>query len=65
MHAFLIAAHNNWGQLGDLLSMLDNELSDIYIHIDKKVQFRVEDRDALIKRTQFSKVTFCERYSVS
>lgn len=35
-HAYLIMAHNNWAQLNILLSMLDDERNDIYLHIDKK-----------------------------
>ena len=35
-HAYLIIAHNNWKQLSLLLSVLDDERNDIYIHIDKK-----------------------------
>lgn len=35
-HAYLIMAHNNFGQLQTLLSLLDDERNDIYLHIDKK-----------------------------
>lgn len=35
-HAFLIIAHNNWGQLKTLISLLDHENHDLYVHIDKK-----------------------------
>lgn len=35
-HAYLIMAHNNWKQLNMLLSILDDERNDIYLHIDKK-----------------------------
>ena len=35
-HAFLIIAHDNYEQLNFLISLLDNQLNDIYIHIDKK-----------------------------
>lgn len=35
-HAYLIIAHNNWRQVSLLLSTLDDERNDIYLHIDKK-----------------------------
>ena len=35
-HAYLIMAHNNFGQLQTLLSLLDDERNDIYLHIDRK-----------------------------
>ena len=35
-HAFLIMAHNLFEQLQLLISLLDDERNDIYIHIDKK-----------------------------
>lgn len=37
-HAFLIIAHNEFAVLQRLLSALDNEQVDIYVHIDKKVK---------------------------
>ena len=37
-HAYLIIAHNNFYILEKLLSLLDNEKNDIYVHIDKKVK---------------------------
>ena len=36
-HAYLIMAHGNWNLLEVLIRMLDYELNDIYIHIDKAV----------------------------
>lgn len=35
-HAYLVIAHNNWNQLGALLSLLDDNRNDIYLHIDKR-----------------------------
>lgn len=35
-HAYLIIAHNEFGILKVLLSMLDDERNDIYLHLDKK-----------------------------
>lgn len=37
-HAYLIMAHGNYTQLGKLVSVLDDERNDIYIHIDKKTK---------------------------
>ena len=34
MHAYLIMAYNNWGQLALLLELLDDSRNDIYIHVD-------------------------------
>lgn len=36
--AYLIIAHNEWGVLQELVSALDNENNDIFIHFDKKVK---------------------------
>ena len=36
-HAYLILAHNEWDLLKILVSRLDDERNDIYIHIDAKV----------------------------
>lgn len=35
-HAYLIMAHNNFFQLQTLLSLLDDDRNDIYLHIDRK-----------------------------
>ncbi len=37
-HAYLVIAHNNFYTLSRLISMLDHERNDIFLHIDKKVQ---------------------------
>ena len=37
-HAFLIIAHNEYPVLEVLLSMLDDERNDIYLHIDNGLQ---------------------------
>ena len=38
-HAWLIIAHNEFDILQRLVSLLDNERSDFFIHIDKKVTY--------------------------
>lgn len=35
-HAYLIIAHGNFGLLNTLISLLDDERNDIFLHIDKK-----------------------------
>lgn len=35
-HAFMIESHANWNQLKVLLSLLDDERSMIYVHVDSK-----------------------------
>lgn len=37
-HAYLIMAHNEFDILEKLISLLDYEFNDIYVHIDKKVK---------------------------
>lgn len=37
-HAYLIIAHNEWFVLNTLLSMIDDERNDVYLHIDAKVK---------------------------
>ena len=38
-HAYLILAHNNFGQLRKLVGLLDDPRNDIFIHIDGKAYF--------------------------
>lgn len=35
-HAFCIMTHGKWGQLQTLISCIDDERNDIYLHIDAK-----------------------------
>lgn len=37
-HAYLILAHNEWRLLQTLISCIDDERNDIYVHIDAKVK---------------------------
>lgn len=66
-HAFLIIAHNEYPVLEVLLSMLDDERNDIYLHIDK----RATELFQQIKKVKMQKAGFyliiigktkCERY---
>ena len=61
-HAFLIIAHNNWGQLKKLIQLLDAENHDIYVHIDKKSKdFR---EDEFLDITNKSKAFIFQEYEV-
>lgn len=60
-HAYLIMVHNNYEQLKMLLSLLDDERNDIYIHIDKKSQIKEEWFDKVVVK---SNLFFTERTSV-
>lgn len=50
-HAYLIMAHNDWDLLRILISCLDDERNDIFVHIDAKVAILPELRTekALLK----------------
>ena len=45
-HAFLIIAHNEYPVLEVLLSMLDDERNDIYLHIDKRATENKKSQNA-------------------
>lgn len=58
-HAYLIAAHDQPELLKLLLSLLDDEANDLYLHIDKKAaSIRDDDLRAAVKRAS---VTFVPR----
>lgn len=60
-HAYLIIAHNNFGQLQQLIDLLDDERNDIYLHIDKKAKdFQMENLRAI-----HSRVSIVNRVSVT
>lgn len=61
-HAYLIMAHTQPELLARLVSCLDHENNDIYIHIDKKAaDFPIETIKASVKRSQ---CVFTERTDV-
>ena len=60
-HAYLIMAHGNLAQLSKLVSALDDERNDIYIHIDKKTK---NFNEKMITAT-YSKVKFIEQINVN
>lgn len=61
-HAFLVVAHNNWWQLRQLISALDAENHDLFIHVDKKRKdFNKAD---FLYAAKKSKVNFYQTYMV-
>ena len=60
-HAYLIIAHNNFAQLQTLISLLDDERNDIYLHIDKKATTFTPD----MVHTNHSCLFLTDRLSVS
>lgn len=61
-HAYLIIAHNNYHQLGQLIKLLDSADKDIFIHINSMVT--EPDYEQLYKKASQSKVVFTSRHSV-
>ena len=49
-HAYLIIAHNEPEILRILLSLLDDERNDVYLHIDKKASFDFTNLKAVKSR---------------
>lgn len=61
-HAILILAHTNQEQINMLLSALDNERVDIYMHVDSK--FREFDETAAERCLKKSNIYFLDRRDV-
>lgn len=61
-HAYLIMAHHQFDFLKELLSALDDERNDIYLHIDQKVQDI--DFSSLSHTIQKSNLYFTKRLNV-
>lgn len=61
-HAFLVIAHNNWHQLKTLLSMLDYEGHDIYLHVDAKS--KDFDQKYFQNFLKYSKLYIYQKYKV-
>lgn len=62
-HAYLIICHNNFKILQMLLSAIDDDRNDIYIHVDKKtVDVPFEDIQGAVCH---SPLTFIERLSIN
>lgn len=61
--AYLVMFHNNFEQVLKLLSVLDDENNDIYIHLDKKTK---DYSESLIGKTVVkASITFVKRVSVN
>lgn len=60
-HAYLIMAHTDCSLLSKLLTALDDERNDIYIHLDKKASFSPSD----IYMPRYSNCTYIERMNVT
>ena len=62
-NAYMIMAHHIFGQLDLLLSLLDNDSNDFYIHIDSKAG--EVDEAANARKVKRSKVKFLSRASIT
>jgi hypothetical protein len=62
-HAYCIVAFNNWPLLEKLITLLDDERNDIYIHIDKNV--KIDSIDHFITYAKHSNVFILNRLSGS
>lgn len=60
-HAYLVMIHKNIRQVKLLLSLLDGEKNDIYIHCDKKSSISKEELESAVKH---SGIYFTERLDV-
>lgn len=63
-HAYLIMAHGSYEQLGFLISLLDHEKNDIFLHIDKKSTFTELDQQKLQGQVEKSQLIFVPRVAV-
>lgn len=57
-HAYLIMCHQNIEQLKILLSLLDYELNDIYIHADKKLSLSDDEKNRICSALKKSNCYF-------
>lgn len=63
-HAYLIMAHGSYEQLGFLISLLDYDKNDIFLHIDKKSSFSELDQQKLQGKVEKSQLIFVPRVAV-
>lgn len=63
MHAYLLIAHNQFELLEKLITALDDERNDLYIHIDAKV--RNFDFDYFSSIPKHSRIIFTDRIKVT
>ena len=62
-HAYLIMCHDHFPQLKILLSLLDDERNDIYVHVDKKAVFPRPLQDQF--QTKHASITWISRANVA
>ena len=62
-HAFLISAHHQFEILGKMISLLDDENCDFYIHIDKKT--KENPKEYLMSMAKKSRIFFIDRVRVN
>lgn len=63
-HAFLIISHNNWKQIGQFISAVDNLNCDFFIHVNKKAVLEKDTVETVKQSVQKSKVFFTERIPI-
>ncbi len=62
-NAYMIIAHHNFDQLALLLSLLDDENNDFYVHVDSKAG--TIDEGVITRNVKCSKVEFLPRASIA
>ena len=62
-HAFLIAAHHQFEILGKMISLLDDESCDFFIHVDKKT--KENPTGYLLSMVEKSNIHFIDRINVN
>lgn len=56
-HAYLIMAHNNFPLLAKLLTLLDDERNDIYLHVDKKAkEYNPSAMNSLLRHASLTQI---------
>lgn len=63
-HAFLIIAHNNWNQIRQFISAVDNLNCDFFIHVNKKIALEKHTIEDVQQGAQKSKVFFTDRVPI-
>lgn len=61
-HAYMIIAYNQWNLLEELISLLDDERNDIYIHINKLIEN--VPFDYIKGLSKKSKIIFVDRVAI-
>lgn len=61
-HAYLIMAHANFEQLSFLVTLLDHEKNDIFIHIDEKSSD--VPMASILNSAKKSRIIFCQRHRI-